>query len=109
MSRSLLRQADGTEVRVPSKLEFQLRPGDALDVWTSGGGGHGDPLERDPQLVMADVLDRKVSVEAARSEYGVVVAGRGVDEQATAALREELRAARGPITWVFDRGPLGRE
>jgi N-methylhydantoinase B len=109
MSRSLLRRVDGTEVQIPSKLEFVLRPGDALDVWTSGGGGYGDPLERDPQLVLADVLDRKVSLDAARSEYGVVLTGRTIDEQATSLLREELRAARGPVTWRFDRGPLGRE
>jgi N-methylhydantoinase B len=109
MSRSLLRRADGTEFTIPSKLEFRMRPGDVLDVWTSGGGGYGDPLERDPRLVLADVLDGKVSLEAARTAYGVVSAGREIDEDATALLREELRRERGPISWRYDRGPLGRE
>ncbi len=108
-SRSVLRPQGKAEVQIRSKLEFTMDPGDFLDVWTTGGGGFGDPLERAPELVLADVLDRKVSVQAARSEYGVVIAGRVVDETATASVRRELRAARGPITWQYDRGPLGRE
>jgi len=86
-----------------------MHPGDVLDVWTTGGGGYGDPLERAPQAVLADVLDRKVSVSSARIDYGVVIEGREVVEEATSALRDELRRKRGPITWRYDRGPLGRE
>jgi N-methylhydantoinase B len=108
-SRSVLRPQGKAEIQIPSKLEFTLDPGDALDVWTTGGGGFGDPLERAPELVLADVLDRKVSLESARADYGVVIAGRAVDTVATARLRMELGAARGPITWQYDRGPLGRE
>jgi len=108
-SRSVLRRRGEAEVQIPSKLEFTLDPGDALEVWTTGGGGYGDPLERDPDLVLADVLDRKVSEAAARAAYGVVLAGRAVDAAKTDALREELKNARGPITWRYDRGPLGRE
>jgi N-methylhydantoinase B len=108
-SRSVLRPQGKAEIQIRSKLEFTMDPGDVLDVWTTGGGGFGDPLERSPELVLADVLDRKVSVAAARAEYGVVIAGREVDEAATTGVRNELRAARGPITWQYDRGPLGRE
>jgi N-methylhydantoinase B len=96
-------------VRIPSKLEFTMRPGDQLDVWTSGGGGYGDPLERAVHLVAADVLDRKVTADAARECYGVVMAGREVDLPATSRLRAQLAAERGPITWRYDRGPEGRE
>jgi N-methylhydantoinase B len=109
MARSLLRRAGGAQISIPSKLEFKMQPGDTLNVWTSGGGGYGDPLERPPQSVMEDVLDRKVSRESAQADYGVVISGRTFDEEATAARRSELRAARGPITWTYDRGPLGRE
>ena len=109
MSRSLLLRAGGGQTRIPSKLEFKMQPGDTLDVWTSGGGGYGDPLDRPPLSVLEDVLDRKVSRESAQADYGVVIAGRTVDEEATAAQRSTLRAARGPITWTYDRGPLGRE
>jgi N-methylhydantoinase B len=86
-----------------------MSPGDVLDVWTTGGGGFGDPLERDPQLVLDDVLDGKVSIEAARSSYGVVIEGREFNREATALARVEALKVRGPITWRYDRGPLGRE
>ena len=62
----------------------------------SGGGGYGDPLERDPELVLEDVLDEKVSLDEARSAYGVVIDTSGllhVDDTATQALRAELRNA----------------
>jgi N-methylhydantoinase B len=92
---------------IPSKLEFSMRPGDVLDVSTTGGGGYGDPLERDVSAVLADVLDAKVSRERAGADYGVVIDGRSVDVSATETRRAELRRARGPITWTFDRGPTG--
>ena len=53
-----------------------------------GGGGCGDPRRRDPDRVLADVRDGFVTVESARSEYGVVIADNQVDEAATHALRE---------------------
>ncbi len=64
-----------------------------------GGGGWGDPLERDPQAVLDDVLDEYVSVEGAERDYGVVLTGSleeltlAIDEQATEKLRERRRAA----------------
>jgi N-methylhydantoinase B len=63
-----------------------------------GGGGWGDPLERDPQAVLDDVLDEYVSVEGASRDYGVVLTGSleeltlAVDESATTALRASPRA-----------------
>jgi N-methylhydantoinase B len=108
-ARSLLRRADGSESRVPSKLDFTLEPGDRLDVWTTGGGGYGDPLTRDPGAVLEDVLDGKVSVEAAAERYGIVIGDGGVDEAASRELRDRLAAERGPVAWTYDRGPLGRQ
>ena len=64
-----------------------------------GGGGWGDPLDRDPQAVLDDVLDEYVSVAGAARDYGVVLSGSlddltlAVDEVATTALRAERRAA----------------
>jgi N-methylhydantoinase B len=75
--------------------------GEAFEYQYGGGGGWGDPLERDPQKVLGDVLDEYVSLEGARRDYGVVLAGSladydlRVDEEATGALRAELRARRG--------------
>ncbi len=108
---AVVERADGTREAIPGKRIVRLDPGDTLHVRVAGGAGHGDPLEREPERVLDDVRDGKVSREAAVREYGVVLdaAGRAVDEAATRAQREALRAARGPITWTYDRGPLGRE
>jgi N-methylhydantoinase B len=83
--------------------------GTLVRVETTGGGGWGDPLEREPPLVLLDVAQGKVSERAAREDYGVVfVPGQDdepvVDPGATAALRDRLRAARGRPPF-FDRGP----
>jgi N-methylhydantoinase B len=62
-----------------------------------GGGGWGNPLDRDPAAVLDDVLDEYVSVEGAERDYGVVLSGRlddlslAVDESATAAVRARRR------------------
>ena len=64
---------------------------------TAGGGGYGDPFERDPETVLADVCDGKVSVEAARRDYGVCVlaAPWRIDH----AVTEKLRSRRtGPAS-----------
>jgi N-methylhydantoinase B/oxoprolinase/acetone carboxylase alpha subunit len=55
----------------------------------AGGGGYGNPFERDPALVLEDVLDEKVSIEAARRDYGVAIdpVAMTVDVQETAKLR----------------------
>lgn len=65
-----------------------LRAGDAFVVRSGGGGGMGDPRERDPALVARDVRAGYVSREAARERYGVAVTDAGdLDETATASLR----------------------
>ncbi len=101
---------DGRREELPSKKMIVLNPGDQLWEYIAGGAGHGDPLERGPELVLADVLDRKITREAARAAYGVVLAADGdaVDDVATKDAREALRLARGPVTWTFDRGADGR-
>jgi N-methylhydantoinase B len=77
---------------VSSKSTTDLEPGDVASVQTPGGGGYGDPTERDPRKVLEDVVNGKVSVEAAREVYGVVIdqAAREVDEAATRERRTEL-------------------
>jgi N-methylhydantoinase B len=83
--------------------------GTLVRVETTGGGGWGDPLEREPELVALDALQSKVSAHSAREDYGVLLAPDAegeprVDATGTAALRERIRAARGPQAF-FDRGP----
>jgi len=51
----------------------QLKPGDTVVMDAAGGGGYGNPLERDPELVRSDVMQGYVSIEGAREHYGVVI------------------------------------
>jgi N-methylhydantoinase B len=83
--------------------------GEVVRVVTTGGGGWGDPLEREPALVLADVVEGRVSVERARDDYGVVLVGAAtaevaVDEPATAERRAALRAQRTGTPPMIDRG-----
>ena len=73
-----------------------LAPGDCFHWAAAGGAGFGDPLTRDPELVRRDVRDGKVSVAAARAQYGVVInetSGK-VDHAATTRLRREAAGNR---------------
>jgi N-methylhydantoinase B len=56
----------------PSGLTLCL-PGDVIQFDSAGGGGYGDPLQRDPQAVEVDVINGYVSIEKAREDYGVVL------------------------------------
>jgi N-methylhydantoinase B len=77
-----------------------MEAGESLVYEFGGGGGWGDPLDRDPQAVLEDVWDEIVSVEGARRDYGVVVTGSledmtlALDVEATEAERARRREAR---------------
>jgi N-methylhydantoinase B len=77
----------GEERRLSAKGTVELEAGDVVSYRTCGGGGYGPPEERDPERVLRDVLEGKVSAERARDVYRVAVVGRGLDEAATAELR----------------------
>jgi N-methylhydantoinase B len=66
-----------------------LKPGDLVTIDAPGGGGYGDPLEREPEMVQADVVEGYVSVESAREEYGVVINAQTgeIDLDATKKMR----------------------
>ena len=84
---------------MPSKFLETLNDGDTLRIEWPGAGGWGDPLERDPEAVLWDVIEEKVSLQRARDVYGVVVdmKSRTIDQEATGRLREE-RGQRGQDT-----------
>jgi N-methylhydantoinase B len=82
--------------------------GEVIRIRTTGGGGWGNPLDRDPELVVRDVVWRKVSPEAALASYGVVLTGSLDDDSLSydAAATTAERAARPePSEAFFDRGP----
>ena len=87
---------EGENRPLPSKLTMTIRRGEVFRHEVAGAGGWGDPLEREPALVCEDVRNELVSLEAARRDYGVVIAGTppAVDIPATEELRRRLRARR---------------
>jgi N-methylhydantoinase B/oxoprolinase/acetone carboxylase alpha subunit len=91
--RTLMERADGTSEELPSKKVFAIHAGDTLRIWTAGGGGYGRPTDRDPAAVLSDVFDRRVSQDLAEDVYGVVIDGKDVDVERTAAQRSKLREA----------------
>jgi len=99
---------DEREVDALADGEF-VAAGTVIRIRTTGGGGWGDPLDRDPALVARDVRWGKVSVAAAAADYGVVITGASdapvADQAATSTLRDSLRAARPAARPFFDRGP----
>ncbi|MEF8808726.1 hydantoinase B/oxoprolinase family protein [Natronomonas sp.] len=106
-SEKKLIRTDGTEEDLPSKVEnVAVQAGDKLVFSTAGGGGLGDPLEREPETVATEVRRGLISAEAARDEYGVVLDDDGtVDADATDRQREEIRQNRDELE-EFDYGPL---
>jgi N-methylhydantoinase B len=80
-----------------------LAPGEVLAMTWQGGGGYGDPLHRDPAAVASDLREEKITADAAREVYGVVLDAGAVDGAATTAERDRRRAAR------RDRSSVGGE
>ena len=104
-ARAEVQHADGSRTPIPSKGVFQLSAGDRIHCWATGGAGYGDALEREPALVLQDVIDGKISVAAALDDYGVVLEeNKTFDPAGTETQRAMLRERRGAISWIYDRG-----
>ena len=86
----------GAKLLNPMVTGVPIHSGDLFRIVAPNGGGFGDPLDRSPEQVREDLLDGFATLEQARDSYGVVIRGEGfaieVDEEATLALREEMRA-----------------
>ena len=83
---------DGSVAQMGHKTtSLPLKKGDVIRVATPGAGGYGDPKKRPAEKVLKDVVEGKVSVQAARDQYGVAITTDGlnyqIDQQATQALR----------------------
>jgi N-methylhydantoinase B len=102
-----LRSGTGRKILPPMPMEpITLRKGDVYRHVMAGGGGFGDPLDREPEQVRGDVLDGKVTGAHAQEAYGVVLEEgpqRQIDLQATLALRAARRSAgRGRVSCDAD-------
>ncbi|MFN4140484.1 hydantoinase B/oxoprolinase family protein [Aestuariivirga sp.] len=87
-ARNFVTRSDGTEQAADGWATITLEPGDRVTGISPGGGGYGNPLERDRLMVLADVADGYVSLHRAAEIYGVAIdPDGGIDEVATSALR----------------------
>jgi N-methylhydantoinase B len=102
-SSKLLIRKDGSQEYLAAKCDdIVVKKGDVLYFNTWGGGGWGDPLKRNPELVLTDV-NRELVTIAGALEYGVVIANNAVDSDKTAALRHKISTER-PEIQLFERG-----
>ncbi|MDV3243945.1 MAG: hydantoinase B/oxoprolinase family protein [Nitrososphaerales archaeon] len=88
----------GKEPKKTRKVAAEaLAKGDLIRLKTGGGGGYGNPLRRDPQRVLSDVIDGYLSAEQARGDYGVVIDTEGmtVGQASTERLRSEMAGSSG--------------
>lgn len=83
----------GERREIPVVGRYDLQSGEKVVSITPGGGGYGDPLERDVLAVLDDYRESRVSVEAAAAQYGVVITNGAIDETATAKARESRQAS----------------
>lgn len=112
---------DSAVASLPGLIDGEpLKAGDLVRIITTGGGGWGDPLEREPERVLMDVVRGVVSRRAAEREYGVVFTGGEasgplvplmplmpliIDEAGTRERRNAMRAERRAALPLIDRGP----
>lgn len=82
---------DNLELPRKTHMHMDVKPGDRIYHVVSGSGGHGDPWEREPEKVLTDVKDEKLTIAAAREHYGVVIDPHNlsVDWEKTVALRQK--------------------
>ncbi len=106
-----LNPATDGELPIPNKTDFvPIKKGDLLRILTPGGGGWGDPLDREPEEVLQDVKLGRVSLDSARGDYGVVIdpESMGVIQSETNQERTRLCDSRPPLRMI-DRGERFRD
>jgi len=89
---ALIIKASGEEVRLRSKQTSRIEKGDTFIIRTAGGGGYGNPMQRNSSSVLEDVKNGYVSSDQALQEYGVVIAGEHVDLKKTGQLRAQSKS-----------------
>lgn len=94
VNRLFINEGTTGEDLLPAKGMRQLKKGDVYTVYSSGGGGWGNPLDRSAELVLNDVLNGYISLQIARNDYGVVIVDNKVDISGTEALRNQKRTGK---------------
>jgi N-methylhydantoinase B len=92
----------------PAIASLEIHPGERMISISAGGGGYGDPIERDPDLVVDDVLEGRVSTRSAIEQYGVVVADGQLDREATIRCRAERSTTSAPLPSLSSGDALTR-
>ena len=91
LSQNILNpQSDSQELPQQTHMHLEVKSGDCIFHAISGSGGHGDPWEREPEKVLTDVKDEKVTLVGAREHYGVVIDPEtlSIDWEQTKRLRQ---------------------
>jgi N-methylhydantoinase B len=94
---------------VPKADALRASIGDVVRLSTAGGGGWGDPMEREPQRVLDDVLNGFVTVAAVEGDYGVVVRNGTLDAAATATLRASRKSKQPASLYTLGAAREGYE
>jgi N-methylhydantoinase B len=98
----IVNPGDGQRILPPMPMDAVRFDADEVFLHIgAGGGGYGDPLERDPQLVREDVLEEHLTTDYAAAVYGVIIDSLGeIDEASTAERRDALRQGDGRPTYL---------
>jgi len=93
--------AENLQLPRKAHLHMEVKPGDRIYHVVSGSGGHGDPWEREPEKVLADVKDEKLTIAGAREQYGVVIDPQSltVNWEKTAVLGQKQREPAVAADW----------
>lgn len=110
MNNRVVVHPETSRQQVLGKYRGYLKAGEVVSQQSGGGGGYGDPLERDPQLVFSDFINEYVSLHGARRNYGTVIrkdrnGDYRLDLKATYALRKRMQKHRKPK--AVRVGPVG--
>jgi N-methylhydantoinase B len=107
--RAVLNRGRAGEKQLGKVHELYVRRGDTVTILMPGGGGFGDPLQRDPQAVLSDVLRGFVTAVAAERDYGVIIRESAVDLAASATYRAAHSHDAAPSAITFSRERLDWE
>jgi len=77
--------------KIGSRSVGVLNPGDEICLCTPGGGGYGDPYQRDPARVLADIVAGKISQARAKQDYGVAISDGDINTEETKQLRSRQK------------------